>query len=249
MCKIWRFILLGRDFIVFFFIFALVMVPTIQYIEAKFKEYNTLMFDGSLQMPPIKLSRARTFVAQCAAKKRRTLFHGIRLFDFSLKFSTCFDLPEKEWEDTIIHEMIHYYIGVNGLKDTSAHGKLFRQMMDEINLRFSRNLSISHTATPEQKEELYNARKVWHVIALVYLADGRKGLKVLPRIVQRVKRYRTMMLRDPRISRIELFMSNDTYFNRFPNSSALNVILAKEEEFMPYIEKAAPLDIDAANLN
>ena len=219
------------------------MKPTIDYIARKFQEFNTLMFGGKLKMPPIQLSRARTFVGQCAAKKRRTLLHGTQLFDFRLKFSICFDLPEREWEDTIIHEMIHYYIGVNGLKDTSAHGTLFRQIMCDINQRFGRNLSISHRTSPEQREALYNARKVWHVIALVHFADGRKGIKVLPRIRQRIVRYRTTMLRDPRITRIDLFMSNDTYFNRFPNSSAFNVVLADEHDFMPHVQQSKSLEI------
>lgn len=219
------------------------MKPTTDYIARKFQEFNAQMFGGKLTMPPIQLSRARTFVGQCAAKKRRTLLHGTQLFDFRLKFSICFDLPENEWEDTIIHEMIHYYIGINGIKDTSAHGQVFRQMMESINQRFGRKLTISHKSTPEQREEIYNAKKVWHVIALVYFADGRKGLKVLPRIRQRIETYRTTMLRDKRITQIDIFMSNDPYFNRFPNSSAFNVVMAKEEEFMPHIEKAESLEL------
>ena len=219
------------------------MKPTTDFITRKFDEFNTLMFGGKLTVPPIQLSRARTFVGQCAAKKRRTLFHGTQLFDFRLKFSICFDLPENEWEDTIIHEMIHYYIGVNGLKDTSAHGRIFRQMMEDINRQFGRKLTISHKATPEQKEQLYNTRKVWHVVALVYFADGRKGLKVLPRISQRIELYCSTMLRDKRLAKIELFVSNDTYFNRFPNSSAFNVVLANEEEFMPHIMQAEHLGL------
>lgn len=214
------------------------MKPTSEYIAKKFQKFNTQMFGGKLTMPPIQLSRAKTFVGQCTAKKRHTLLHGTQLFDFRLKFSICFDLPEEEWEDTIIHEMIHYHIGINGLKDTSAHGQIFREMMESINQRFGRKLTISHRSTPEQREALYNAKKVWHVIALVHFADGRIGLKVLPRIRQRIQAYRSAMLRDQRFSRIDLFMSNDPYFNRFPNSSAFNVILAKEEEFMPHIQQA-----------
>lgn len=217
------------------------MKPTTDFIEKRFREFNNQMFDGKLTMPPIQLSKARTFVGQCVAKKRRTLLHGTLLYDFRLKFSICFDLPEEEWEDTIIHEMIHYYIGVNGLRDTSAHGKIFRKMMVTINQKFGRKLTISHKSTPEQKEQLYNAKKVWHVIALVNFRDGRKGLKVLPRIRQRIVDYRSTMLRDKRISKVDLFMSNDPYFNRFPNSSAFKVVLAKEEEFMPHILQAEPL--------
>ena len=220
------------------------MKPTTDFIEKRFREFNTQMFGGKLTMPPIQLSKARTFVGQCAAKKRRTLFHGTQLFDFRLKFSICFDLTEDEWEDTIIHEMIHYYIGVNGIKDTSAHGQVFRKMMETINQRYGRKITISHKSIPEQKEQLYNANKVWHVIALVWFADGRKGLKVLPRIRQRIETYRSTLLRNKSIKKIDLFMSNDPYFNRFPNSSAFNVVLANEDEFMPHIEEAEPLEFE-----
>lgn len=213
------------------------MKPTKEHIESKFRQFNTQMFDSKLPMPPIQLSKARTYVAQCAAKKRRTLFHGTRLFDFRLKFSTLFDLPETEWEDTIIHEMIHYYIGINQLHDNAPHGNIFRQMMQDINQRYGRHLTISHKTTPEQKEQLYDNKKRWHVIALVHFADGRKGLKVLPRIRQRIQAYHTTMLRDPRITHIDLYISNDPYFNRYPNSSAFNVILADEEEFIPHIHQ------------
>lgn len=219
------------------------MIPTINYISKKFDEFNSLMFDGKLIMPRVRLSKAHTFVAQCAAKKRRTLFHGIRLYDFCLKFSICFDLPEREWEDTIIHEMIHYHIGVNGLHDSSAHGRLFRQIMESINQRYGRNVTISHKSTQEQNEAIYCMKKVWHVIALVYFEDGRKGLKVLPRIRQRIETYRKTLLRDPRIVSIDLFLSDDPYFNRFPNSSALKVMLADEEEFMPHIKKAEKFEV------
>lgn len=237
------FCIFANVFLIDFFPTDTTMIPTIDYLQRKFLEFNTLMFSGKLPVPPIQLSRARTFVGLCAFKKRRTILHGTQLYDFRLKFSICFDLPEPEWEDTIIHEMIHYYIGVNGLKDSSAHGPLFRQMMEQINQQFGRSLSISHKSTPEQKEQLYSARKVWHVIALIHFADGRKGLKVLPRIRQSIVTYRFTMMRDPRITSIDLFMSNDTYFNRFPNSSAFNVVLANEEEFMPHIQQAESLQL------
>ena len=219
------------------------MTPTVAYIEQKFREFNEQMFEGRLPMPPILLSKARTFVGQCAAKKRRTLLRGTQLYDFRLKFSVCFDLPEEDWENTIIHEMIHYCIGVNNLRDTSAHGRLFRQMMSDINQRFHRRVTISHTSTPAQREALYRSRVTWHVIALVHFTDGRKGLKVLPRIRQRIDTYRRNMLRDPHISHIDLFLSNDTYFNRFPNSSSLNVVLPKDEEFMTHLQQATPLTL------
>ena len=39
--------------------------------------------------------------------------------------------------------MIHYEIAYKNLKDTSAHGTLFRQRMEEINRKHHRNITIS----------------------------------------------------------------------------------------------------------
>ena len=111
------------------------MKATVEYIEKKFEEFNRQMFAGKLPKLPIELSNAKTFLGQCAFKKRLTVFGKVKLYDFRMRISTRFDLTEREIEDTIIHEMIHYYIGVNNLKDTSAHGQLFRQMMNSINER------------------------------------------------------------------------------------------------------------------
>ena len=125
------------------------MKATVEYIEKKFEEFNRQMFAGKLPKLSIELSNAKTFLGQCAFKKRLTVFGKVKLYDFRMRISTRFDLTEREIEDTIIHEMIHYYIGVNNLKDTSAHGQLFRQMMNSINERYGRSLTISHKVTKQ----------------------------------------------------------------------------------------------------
>jgi len=63
-------------------------------------------------------------------------------FGFVFRISTVIDLPEREVEDTILHEMIHYYILSNQMQDTSAHGEIFMRMMKDINVRVS-TLSVS----------------------------------------------------------------------------------------------------------
>ena len=219
------------------------MIPTLPFVQEKYDAFNKLCFGGTLPPVPIRMSRAGSYFGKVVRRVTKTRFGKPVAYSYQMFISARFDYPQAEVEDTIIHEMIHYYIGVNGIKDSSAHGQIFRQMMETINQRFGRKLTISHRSTPEQKELIYNTKKVWHVIALVYFADGRKGLKVLPRIRQRIEAYRTAMLRDKRFSRIEFFMSNDPYFNRFPNSSAFNVVMAKEDEFMSHIEQAEPLEL------
>lgn len=130
------------------------MIATIPYIESKFNEYNRLMFNNNLPELPIKLSKAKTSLGQLAFKRRRTWYGRTVYSDFRLRVSVHYDLSEEELEDIIIHEMIHYYIFVNRLKDKSAHGPLFRQIMKDINTKYGRNISISR-----KQKELTTATK------------------------------------------------------------------------------------------
>lgn len=121
------------------------MVPTLDYIQARFDEYNTRYFGGTLPPIPIKLSHARTFLGKVTFVRHRTwLFGSVRNEKFVLRINTRFDLPEELIQDTILHEMIHYYIAVNQLRDTSAHGKLFRSEMKRINTEGNRHITISY---------------------------------------------------------------------------------------------------------
>ena len=199
------------------------MKATIPYVEKKFEEFNRLMFDGRLPMLPIELSDAKTFLGVCAYKKRRTLLGKTVCYDFKLRINTRIDLDEAEVEDIIIHEMIHYYIGYHGIVDTSAHGRVFREMMKGINERFGRHIRVSHKPTAEQKEQLYGDKRRWHMVAFVVFKDGRTGIKVLPRIAEKVVNYYNVVGRESTIEGIELYMTDDVFFNRYPNSSALRV--------------------------
>lgn len=144
------------------------MKATIPYIQEKFNEFNQQMFDGCLPMLPIKLSKARTFLGILAYRRRRTLSGEIEKYDFRLRISTYHDLPEQELEDTIIHEMIHYYIGIKQLKDTSAHGKIFRKMMKDINERYGRHITISYrskaTTLPRRKVVRKEPTDILHIL-------------------------------------------------------------------------------------
>ena len=199
------------------------MKATIPYVEKKFEEFNRLMFDGRLPMLPIELSDAKTFLGVCVYKKRRTLLGKTVCYDFKLRINTRIDLDEAEVEDIIIHEMIHYYIGYHGIVDTSAHGRVFREMMKGINERFGRHIRVSHKPTAEQKEQLYGDKRRWRMVAFVVFKDGRTGIKVLPRIAEKVVNYYNVVGRESTIEGIELYRTDDVFFNRYPNSSALRV--------------------------
>lgn len=214
------------------------MKATIPYVEKKFEEFNQLMFDGKLPKLPIELSDAKTFLGLCVYKKRRTILGRTECYDFKLRISTRIDLVEAEVEDIIIHEMIHYYIGYNNLKDSSAHGRVFRHIMNTINEKFGRHIKISHKLTKEEKEQLYDTKRRWRVVAYVTFNDGRTGVKVLPRIMPRIANYYNAVSRESSVESIELYMTNNPYFNRYPSSSAFRVHYIDKAEADKHLQGA-----------
>lgn len=217
----------------------------VSYIESKFDAFNAQMFGGKLPRIPVSLSNAASYVGLCTFKTRRKLFGGVEYYDFRLRISTRYKLSEAELEDTIIHEMIHYYIKYNGIKDTSAHGKVFRQMMNDINSNYGRHITISHRASKEQREAALDKRPKWHVIAIVSFKDGRCGLKLLPRITQRITAYHRAVGQSPQVSGIEYYMEKDPWFNRFPTSSAFNVLFTPMDEVRSHISGKVTLKVTA----
>ena len=127
------------------------MKPSVEYIQAHFDAYNKEFFGGVLPTLPIKLSHAKGFLGKVTfVKRRQWLFGPYRNENFVLRINVKIDLPEELVQDTILHEMIHYYIAVNQIRDTSTHGRLFRAEMARINKEGGRHIRISYKPTPEQ---------------------------------------------------------------------------------------------------
>lgn len=220
------------------------MKVTIPYIEKKFEEFNQLMFAGRLPKLPIELSNAKTFIGMCVYKKRKLPNGEFEKYDFRLRINTRIDLSEAVIEDTIIHEMIHYFIDFNKLEDSSAHGPVFQHIMNTINEKFGRNLTIAHKASKAEQEQLYDTRKLWHVVAIIYFKDGKTGVKVLPRIEYKIVDFCSRLMEWQIVSAYQLYMTNNPFFNRFPTSTALRISPICQDELKNQLESAEELTLN-----
>lgn len=199
------------------------MRADIPYVQQKFREFNVTMFDGRLPEPPVSITNAKTYLGVCAYRKHRKWNGRLEYSDFKIRISRRFDLSRDEIDDTIIHEMIHYYIGLFSPADMPGHSALFRRMMADINTRYGRHISVSHRLTPDQQEQAIDNRPKRHIVAKVVLKDGRTGIKVIPCMERHIRRYRRGMMASGKVSSIEFFQTTDPFFNRFPSSSAFTV--------------------------
>ena len=112
-------------------------------LTTKFNKYNDLIFSSKLPIPRLKWSRGKTRLGQNGMQKKAKLGDEQTFYDYTISVSRYYNLTEEQIDDVLIHEMIHYFIAYTGQRDSSAHGTLFRSMMNDINQRFGRNITIS----------------------------------------------------------------------------------------------------------
>ena len=138
--------------------------------------------------------------------------------DFRMKISVSFDLTPAALEDVVIHEMIHYFIALRNLRDTSAHGELFRGMMNRINADFGRNITVSHKgAKTGDCPALGNpGGSSPHYFCISTFVDGNIGITVSAST--KVFELNRSLPRCYDLAGMEWYRSCDPFFDRFPRS-------------------------------
>ena len=215
------------------------MIPDIPFITSTFARFNELIFGSRLPQPRFRLTRARTFRGKLVYKYRRTLTSKI-CHDFEMRISVSFDAPREEWEDVVIHEMIHLHIAAGGLTDSSSHGPLFRRIMGEINRRHGRHISISLRATDEQHDADRQARP--HFVCIIKFNDGR--LAVAPVAKTRIFELWDRIPNFPDVAAARWVGTADPWFNRFPRVLTPKLYLTSEAELLPHLKGALLLECD-----
>lgn len=103
------------------------MELTIKYLTDKFEVYNMLYFNNLLPIPKFKITSARHTLGQYK-------YNGLALYSHTICVTDYYNRPtEKDYDQTLIHEMIHYFIKYMKIEDTSSHGRIFKQQCKRIN--------------------------------------------------------------------------------------------------------------------
>ncbi len=219
------------------------MIITLDFAQACFDTFNRQIFGGKLPRVPITLGRAQHLIGTCSysvphgrSRSSEALKHA---YGFRLRFSTCFDMPREMWEDTVIHEMIHLALAVGRISDDGVHGTAFRQLMERINREHHRHVCVRHDNSDGQTVCTQPVR--WVVAALVKYASGTLGIKVLPRVKPTIVRYYQVVSRQPDVLSVELSLTRDPFFNRYPKSGALKVYAISAEDVAMHLKDSIPV--------
>lgn len=73
------------------------------------------------------------------------------------------------------------------------------------------------------------------------MADGRSGVKVLPRVVPRILDYYKVVGSSPGVAGMELFLTDNPFFNRYPVSAAYKIHAVEASDLKENLSRAARL--------
>jgi hypothetical protein len=215
------------------------MRPSVEYVERKFEEFNNLIFGGKLPKLPFKITSARTFLGQVKYFREKNDDGNWHYYGFTFYVSDKFDLPEDVVEDTIIHEMIHYYICYNQMQDNAPHGDLFRQKMEEINNAFDRHITVVHKGTKEEASTDTEKRR--HLICVSRFKDGQRAITVSadnPRILFRIW---DEIERMNNIDEFKWVYTTDPFFNNIPRAQNAKFYIIPIDDLRPHLTQVEEL--------
>lgn len=168
------------------------MIVTIEWMEEWFRRFDHEYFGGKLPVPELGLTHAKTRLGQLAYK-RASRWGRTKLYDFKLSMSTYYDMTDKQAKSVLLHEMIHYIIGYTGLKDTSAHGVVFKGLMDKLNSQYGWDIRVLTSTKGWKVSETVKSRKEKkgpqiYLMLAIEMNDGRHYLsRVNPSFARRIE--------------------------------------------------------------
>ena len=211
------------------------MEITVAYLQEAFRKYNEEIFGNALPMPNLRVSNAKRRLGSMHCRIQKTWRKTHR--SFTIVVSNYYDVPLSLIEDTLIHEMIHYEIAYKKLKDTSAHGTLFRQRMDEINRKHHRNITISKQMTDYAPRK--NDPTETYLVLAIEMNDGSHLLSsVARRVLADLER---QIKRVEKISNFCWYVTQDAYFRNFPKVRTLRARSVSTEFFTNLTAQMTPV--------
>ena len=186
-------------------------------MEQWFTTFNEQYFDSGLPLPRLALSRSKTRLGSMSCKRVTRLLRGTKFSDFTIRLSNYYDLSERDFQNVLLHEMIHYHIAYTGVKDSSPHGVVFRRMAEAFNRKYGWNIKVTGStrgikpAKPQPDCEF---------LVLALLLDSGEHLfsVVNPRYAHEIDRSIRCV---SRVKSFNWYTTCDRYFMDFPRVRSL----------------------------
>jgi hypothetical protein len=196
------------------------MTLTISYISEKFEKYNNLYFNGSLKTPKFKISNSKRALGTLSIS-RRLNFYGGYTKEHTISISKYYDRTEKQYDNTLIHEMIHLYISQNDIIDNGSHGRRFKAECARINKygwELSRTTDISGWKLSEEAQKrLDNKLSNATYEIIVYQMYDTDNTQFIFKVAKgKALNYYNHLKYKCKAVKVKYFKSNDNIFESLP---------------------------------
>ena len=204
-----------------------VMKVTKEWLAKNYDKYNNLIFQGSLPKVgsdfDIMVSNARTTLGLFRCERNRTTMRK----SYVIKVSGFYEMTEEEVADTLVHEMIHFFIYYMGVTDDSIHGRTFKRLMDGINKQYG--LHVSVTRSMRNHAVSNPPTNLSHTIFVLVMEDGSRFIsKVNDKYVDGIRRDIENL---NSVDEVWWFRSGDEKFSLWRSHRTLRGYVLSDEEF------------------
>lgn len=139
------------------------MEITKEYIIERFRTLNELIFNRELPIPNIQLLKSYSYCGRFSCKK---VIGKRRLKGQRIEMSSYYDWNEKEFDDVLLHEMLHYYLAYKHIDNELTHGEEFKQYAVKINNTFGSNITEKVDCSKFKKTK--NAPKLSWILMRIF---------------------------------------------------------------------------------
>lgn len=200
---------------------------TTDFITSNFRKFNEKYFQNELNTPNFRIVNVKSYLGRCCHNNVR---YGKRFG--TIEISTKFNRMEKEYLNTLLHEMIHLYIWQKNMKEPSGnkhHGVLFYHYAEIVN-RDGWNISRCGSTQGGVAE---NGKKTTYELIMFKYQNKYYVCSILSgRSKSILSRYT-----HSGITNVTKFMSNDCRFGSLTKCrSRLGGRLISESEYREYCE-------------
>ena len=185
---------------------------TVERLQKSFRKFNKRFFDSILPDIEIKLSKSRNLLGYYEFKKIYGLSgRVIEKQPLKIVISAYYKQTLKQYEETLLHEMIHYYLSVTKsyISERDPHGIMFRRMMRLINETSEYNVTVCGNASKMKLND--KKKKDYFIMTYVY-----KGRQYFSRVTKDFKDDNESGLSLYDIKQYEMYTTSDDKLDRFP---------------------------------
>ncbi|MBQ8048001.1 MAG: SprT-like domain-containing protein [Prevotella sp.] len=207
-----------------------------EWMRRQFAQFNRDYFGNGLPEPRLSTSKARTRLGTFSCKKRRKLLRT-ELYDFAIRLSTYYEQTERDYQNTLLHEMIHYSIAYTGLKDTSPHGVVFRGIMDNLNRKYGWEISVTGKKTAVERPRTMSRSLLLALIT----HDNRRMLTIVnPRYARSLD---ARLKRHSEVKSYRWYTTTNSFFLDFSKVRSLRGRLVSLADFARLTDDAIPVSL------